>query len=155
MATRRPGKRAFRPSTESLETRKLLARVITGIDLDGDTWELRLVGPGDLSVINQPDATDAPVPLGEPALIASIAVGGADPMQSQLVGRVTPGLYPRGITGEGAVGASPDRCCRAVVSLMRSSYAAAATERARRRVSKRSTDGRQRRHPEAQVRPCR
>lgn len=89
MATRRPGGRAFRPSTEGLETRKLLTKVITGTDIDGDTWELRLLGPGDLSVINQPDATGDPVPLGQPALIDSILIGGPDPTQTRLVGVVT------------------------------------------------------------------
>lgn len=89
MATRRPGALAFRPSTEGLETRTLLSKVITGTDIDGDTWELRLLGPGDISVQNQPDANGDPIPLGEPALIDSILIGGTDPTQSRLVGVVT------------------------------------------------------------------
>lgn len=88
MATRRPGDRAFRPTTEGLESRKLLTKVITGVDIDGDTWELRLLGPGDLSVVNQPDANGDPIPLGEPALIDSILIGGPDPTQTRLVGVV-------------------------------------------------------------------
>ncbi len=89
MATRRPGDRAFRPSTEGLETRKLLSKTVTGTDVDGDTWELRLIGMGDLSVTNQPDSTGMPVPLGEPAQINEILIGGTDPTQSRLVGVVT------------------------------------------------------------------
>lgn len=88
MATRRPGDRAFRPATEGLESRKLLTKVLTGVDLDGDTWELRLLGPGDMSILNQPDQNGDPVPLGEAALIDSILIGGSDPTQTRLVGVV-------------------------------------------------------------------
>lgn len=88
MAMRRPGDRAYRPTTEGLESRKLLAKVLTGVDIDGDRWELRLNGPGDLSVLNQPDAQGDPIPLGRPALIDSILIGGPDPTRTNLVGVV-------------------------------------------------------------------
>ena len=88
MATRRPGVRAFRPSSEGLETRQLLSNTITGTDLDGDTWELRLTGPGDVSVVQQPDASGTAVPLGTPGLIQAILFAGTDPTESRLVGTV-------------------------------------------------------------------
>jgi hypothetical protein len=90
MATRRPGACVFRPTAEGLEGRKLLSGLVRGVDIDGDRWTLRLVGPGDLRVINQPDADDFEVPLGEPALISEIDVAGTIPLASRLIGRVRP-----------------------------------------------------------------
>jgi hypothetical protein len=88
MATRRPGATAFRPATEGLEVRKLLSGFARGVDTDGDVWTLRLIGPGDLRVLNQPDDDDIEVPLGEPAQIDSIEVAGTAPLASRLEGRV-------------------------------------------------------------------
>ncbi|CAN5618910.1 hypothetical protein BH23PLA1_BH23PLA1_44300 [soil metagenome] len=88
----------FRPRSEALEARQLLTTVIRGVDLDGDSYVLALLGPGDLTVINQPGPDGLPVPLGEPALIASISIGGANPGSTRLVGRVTPGA-----SGDGRV----------------------------------------------------
>lgn len=88
MTTRRPASRAVRPEAEGLESRALLAKVLTGIDADGDAWTLRLLGPGDLRVVNQVGADELPIPLGEPAQIQSITVGGTDPLHSRLVGVV-------------------------------------------------------------------
>jgi hypothetical protein len=76
MATRRAGSRAFRPDPLMLETRRVLSAVVRGVDVDGDTWVLRLIGPGDLRVENQPDADDNFVPVGEPGLISQITIGG-------------------------------------------------------------------------------
>lgn len=98
MTTRRPGARAFRPRPEGLEARKLLAKVISGVDLDGDTWTLRLTGPGDLRVINQNGEDDLPIPLGDPALINRIETAGTAPRQSRLDGSVK-----KGADGDGRV----------------------------------------------------
>ncbi len=109
MATtsRRPASRVFRPSTEGLESRKLLAKVLSGVDVDGDQWVLRLTGPGDLRVVNQPvengvDEDGFPifedVPLGQPGLIQEIGIGGTDPLDSRLTGTVT-----RGPEGDGRI----------------------------------------------------
>jgi hypothetical protein len=70
------------------------------VDIDGDAWVLRLRGPGDLRVIQQPataTATD-PVPLGRPGLIAEITYSGTDPLRSQLIGTVR-----KGPNGDGKV----------------------------------------------------
>jgi hypothetical protein len=88
MATRRAGSRAFRPDPLMLETRRVLSAVVRGVDVDGDTWVLRLIGPGDLRVENQPDADDNFVPVGEPGLISQITIGGTLPLASRLEGRV-------------------------------------------------------------------
>ena len=50
MSTRKPSppNRSLRPAAEDLETRQLLSGVASGTDIDGDTWTLRLVGPGSL-----------------------------------------------------------------------------------------------------------
>ncbi len=88
---RRP--RALRPSPELLESRKLMTvtKTINGRDADGDTWVLRLLGPGDLEVLKQPDAAGNPTALDDPTQIDQIVVGGADPLSTRLVGKVTPG----------------------------------------------------------------
>lgn len=98
MTTRRHRSRALRPRPEGLESRRLLARTLTGVDVDGDSWVLRLVGPGDLRVIQQDGTDQQPVPLGQPGLIASITVAGANPSVTRLVGTVT-----RGAGGDGRV----------------------------------------------------
>ena len=66
MSTRKPSPhdRALRPRPEDLETRQLLATVLRGIDVDGDTYSLRMQGPGDVRVVNQPGADGQPIPLG-------------------------------------------------------------------------------------------
>ena len=71
-----------------LEDRKLLAQVVQGVDIDGDKWFLRLIGPGSLRVINQPDSAGNPVPVGAPALIQSIEIAGTAPLSSRVVGEV-------------------------------------------------------------------
>jgi hypothetical protein len=70
----------------------LLARTISGTDLDGDTWVLRLVGPGDLRVVQQPlPGATTVAPAGSPGLIDSITVAGGDPAETRLIGTVTKG----------------------------------------------------------------
>jgi hypothetical protein len=76
----------------------LLTKTIQGIDIDGDAWTLKLFGPGDFAVINQNGADGQPVPIGQPGLIKSITIGGANPGATRLVGAVTPGA-----TGDGRV----------------------------------------------------
>lgn len=88
MAMRRPGAISFRPTPEGLEGRRLLSGFARGVDSDGDVWTLRLVGPGELRVINQPSSTGAAVPLGQPAQISEIDVAGTAPLASRLEGRV-------------------------------------------------------------------
>lgn len=73
---------------ECLEDRKVLSQVVQGVDIDGDRWFLRLIGPGSFRVINQPDSTGNPVPLGAPALIQSIEIAGTASLGSRLVGQV-------------------------------------------------------------------
>jgi hypothetical protein len=73
---------------DALEERKVLSQVVQGVDIDGDEWFLRLVGPGSIRVINQPDAGGNGVPLGTPALISSIEIAGTAPLTSRLVGEV-------------------------------------------------------------------
>lgn len=94
------GRRAtiYRPSREALEGRELLSKTIRGVDPDGDTWALRLFGPGDISVVNQNGADGQPVPLGQPALIRSISLAGGSPASTRLVGTVR-----RGANGDGRV----------------------------------------------------
>jgi hypothetical protein len=112
MATRRSGSRAFRPEPQGLESRQLLSTTVRGVDVDGDVWALRLIGPGDLRVQNQPDSSGTPVPLGDPALIDSITVAGTIPLASRLVGRVRPAaggdgkVFFQNLTHVGAHGAS-------------------------------------------------
>ncbi|MEW4568375.1 hypothetical protein AB1L88_10960 [Tautonia sp. JC769] len=79
----------FRPGPDVLESRQMLSTVFHGVDFDGDLWTLRLVGPGSLRVTNQP-GTDGvtPVPIGQPGLIDTITVQGANPAQTRLIGVV-------------------------------------------------------------------
>ncbi len=80
---------SFRPGPDCLEGRQMLSTVYHGVDFDGDLWTLRLVGPGSLRVTNQP-GTDGvtPVPIGEPGLIDTITVQGANPSKTRLIGVV-------------------------------------------------------------------
>lgn len=87
--SKRRQERSLKPGAESLESRKLLARTVSGVDLDGDTWTLRLVGAGDLRVTQQPaTSTGAATPLGQPGLIDTITITGPDPLQTRLIGTV-------------------------------------------------------------------
>lgn len=87
-SNRRHRSPAFRPASEALEGRQLLAQVIRGVDVDGDTYVLRLLGAGDVAVINQNGPDGTPVPLGQPAQIRSITLGGALPTSTRLIGAV-------------------------------------------------------------------
>ena len=53
-SSRRSGARGYRPTWDNLEGRTLLSKVLSGTDVDGDRWVLRLVGPGDVAS-GQPD----------------------------------------------------------------------------------------------------
>ena len=90
--------RAIRPSAEGLEERQLLSGVISGVDGDGDTWTLKLIGPGALGVVRQNGPDGNPVPLASPGQIGAITVAGTDPLVSRLVGTVK-----RSATGDGRV----------------------------------------------------
>ncbi|RUL86927.1 hypothetical protein [Tautonia sociabilis] len=77
----------------------MLSAVLRGVDVDGDTWTLRLAGPGALQVINQPGSDGVtPVPLGQPGLIDTITYQGANPATTRLIGAVT-----KGPNGDGRV----------------------------------------------------
>ena len=100
MATRKPSPRlrALRPTAEDLESRQLLAAMVSGTDVDGDTWTLRLMGPGSLTVVKQNGPDGTPAPLNSQTEINSITVGGTNPLQSRLVGTVK-----KGPNGDGKV----------------------------------------------------
>ena len=51
---------------------------------------VKLFGPGSLSVVNVNGANGEPIPIGQPAFIRSITVGGASPASTRLVGSVRP-----------------------------------------------------------------
>jgi hypothetical protein len=84
----RQGRKTSVIGVDALEDRLVLSQVIQGVDIDGDQWFLRLVGPGQIRVINQPDGSGNPVPLGTPALIQSIELAGTAPLTSRLIGEV-------------------------------------------------------------------
>ena len=90
MSTRKqsPRTRAFRPEADALESRQLLSAVVTGSDSKGDTWTLRLIGPGQLTVVKQNGANGSPAPLNSATDIAKIIIGGTNPQTSRLVGTV-------------------------------------------------------------------
>lgn len=90
-AKHRNSKNQVGAGMDCLETRVVLSHVVSGVDIDGDKWFLRLMGPGTFRVINQPDASGNDVPLGTPALIQSIEIAGTAPLASRLVGEVKPG----------------------------------------------------------------
>jgi hypothetical protein len=96
MATRKPSPRirALRPTAEDLESRQLLAAMVSGTDADGDTWTLRLMGPGSLTVVKQNGPDGTPAPLNSQTEINSITVAGTNPLESRLVGTVKKG--PKG-----------------------------------------------------------
>lgn len=85
--------KGMRPVAEALETRQLLTKVIRGVDIDGDTWVLKLIGPGDFRVTTQND-----VPLNQPSLIEDITIAGGRTVETRLEGRVK-----RGEQGNGKV----------------------------------------------------
>jgi hypothetical protein len=95
MATRKhsPRDRAFRPEANDLESRQLLSGVVSGTDIDGDTWTLRLVGPGSLSVTKQDNTA-----LTAQTEINTITIGGTDPLSSRLIGTIH-----KSATGDGKV----------------------------------------------------
>ena len=100
MATRKPSPRtrAIRPSAEDMESRQLLSGVVSGTDIDGDTWTLRLIGPGTLNVIKQVGSDGNPAPLNSTTQINTITVAGTDPLASRLIGTVH-----KGANGDGKV----------------------------------------------------
>ncbi|MGE5755261.1 MAG: hypothetical protein ACM35G_06030 [Planctomycetaceae bacterium] len=65
----------------------MLSATASGTDFDGDTWTLRLIGPGSLAVTKQDN--------GE---INQITVAGAEPLVTRLIGHVT-----KGPNGDGKV----------------------------------------------------
>jgi hypothetical protein len=86
-----------------LEERLLLSnmtRFARGRDIDGDLWTLRMIGPGEFKVINQPNAASGtdPAPLGQLASIDQIILGGAAPGDTRLIGKVR-----KAPTGDGRV----------------------------------------------------
>ena len=93
-----PRNRAFHPRATVLESRQLLSGVVSGTDIDGDTWTLQLIGPGTLSVVKQNDSSGNPSALNSATEINTIQTGGTDPMKSKLVGTVT-----KGANGDGKV----------------------------------------------------
>jgi len=90
--------RTARPVAEELEGRRLLSSVVTGRDIDGDTFVIRLVGPGQLRVVKQAGADGNPAPLDSASSIRDITIAGTDPRSSRVVGTVT-----RGAGGDGRV----------------------------------------------------
>lgn len=90
--------RTARPVAEELEGRRLLSSVVTGRDIDGDTFAIRLIGPGQLRVVKQDGADGNPAPLDSATLIRDITIAGTDPRSSRVVGTVT-----RGAGGDGRV----------------------------------------------------
>lgn len=100
MSTRKPSprNRAVRPAAEDLEGRQLLSATVSGTDIDGDQWVLKLIGPGSLVVTKQDGADGNPAPLNSTTQINTITIGGLNPLSSRLVGTVT-----KGTSGDGKV----------------------------------------------------
>jgi hypothetical protein len=100
MSTRKPSSRnrALRPAPDDLEDRQLLSAVVSGTDIDGDTWTLRLIGPGSLVVVKQNDANGNPQPLNSQSEINSITIAGGEPLVTRLIGTVH-----KSATGDGKV----------------------------------------------------
>jgi hypothetical protein len=82
--------RAIRPSAEKLEERQMLSGIVSGVNSEGDAWQLTLTGPGVISVSKQPDASGNPTSLFSASEIDTITIAGTDPLHSRLVGTVTP-----------------------------------------------------------------
>jgi hypothetical protein len=85
----RPRPRALRPSPECLETRQLLSKTVTGTDIDGDTFTLKVLGPGDLRVVKANGTDGNPSPLNSRTPIAMIEFAGGNPETTRVVGHVT------------------------------------------------------------------
>ena len=99
MSTRRNSSRSFLPATESLETRKLLSSTtLRGNDAEGNSWVLKLEGPGALRVTKQLDASGNDQTLASASDINQITIAGANPLTTRLVGQVK-----RGPNGTGKV----------------------------------------------------
>jgi hypothetical protein len=90
--------RSVRPEAEALEGRQLLSMTVSGQDVDGDTFTIRLSGPGDLRVVKQNNSSGTPASLTSASLISSITIAGTDPVSSRLVARVN-----KSPTGDGKV----------------------------------------------------
>lgn len=84
---------ALRPVPETLEGRVVLSKTIHGVDIDGDRWTLKLLGPGDFRVTTQNDT-----PLNQPSLIKDITLAGGTTVESRLEGSVK-----KGPNGDGKV----------------------------------------------------
>jgi hypothetical protein len=91
MSTRKPSpqNRALRPAPEDLEDRQMLSATVSGTDIDGDMWTLRLIGPGSLAVTKQNGPDGMPLPLTTPSEINQITIGGAEPLVTRLIGKIT------------------------------------------------------------------
>ena len=90
MSTRKPSSRSreVRPAAEALEGRQLLSttRMISGTDVDGDRWTLKLNGPGVLDVRDK----NGNAPTGTtPFTIDTITLASTDSNQTHLIGKVT------------------------------------------------------------------
>jgi hypothetical protein len=71
----------------------MLSATVSGTDIDGDTWTLRLIGPGSLVVTKQNNAS-----LNSQTEINQITIAGAEPLVTRLIGHVT-----KGPNGDGKV----------------------------------------------------
>jgi hypothetical protein len=71
----------------------MLSATVSGTDIDGDTWTLRVIGPGSLAVTKQNNAS-----LDSMTEINQITIGGAEPLVTRLIGHVT-----KGPNGDGKV----------------------------------------------------
>jgi hypothetical protein len=80
--------RAIRPSTEDLEGRNLLSGIVSGVDTQGDAWTLRVVGPGSIHVIKQPNSAGNGTALTANTEIESITIAGTDPLHTRLIGNI-------------------------------------------------------------------
>lgn len=82
--------RAIRPAAENLEHRQLLSGTVSGVNTEGDSWVLSLVGPGSIKVTKQNDVNGNATGLNDPSEINTITIYGTDPLASRLVGTVIP-----------------------------------------------------------------
>ena len=96
----------LRPGAEGLETRQLLTTQpsalplapvsgtptaqVSGTDLDGAHWTLKLYGPGTLNVVDSSGNAFTKATANTPDSINTITVGGSITSQTRLVGTVTP-----------------------------------------------------------------